>query len=129
MSNLSTLPGVKVSLMDANSHTLSITFETKEALYASYMPFLINGGLFINAPVLTKMKGFTIGKEMLFFLGLLDSAELIPVSGKIAWVTPDRTEGNKPSGFGIKFDDVESAKMIDAIIPNSEDSARTTHTM
>ena len=49
---------------------LSLTIKDKSALYAAYMPFLENGGLFIPTKKL-----FSLGDEVFMLLTLTDSKE------------------------------------------------------
>ena len=52
------------------NNVLSLTIKDKSALYAAYMPFLNNGGLFI--PTKTT---FLLGDEVFMLLTLTDSKE------------------------------------------------------
>lgn len=62
---------------------LSLTIKDKSVLYAAYMPFIKNGGLFIPTN-----KSYKLGDEVFMLLNLMDEAEKIPVAGKVAWITP-----------------------------------------
>jgi Tfp pilus assembly protein PilZ len=62
---------------------LSLTIKDRTVLYAAYMPFLRNGGLFIPTN-----KRFTLGEEVFVLLALMDEAEKIPITGTVVWVTP-----------------------------------------
>jgi Tfp pilus assembly protein PilZ len=62
---------------------LSLTIKDKSVLYAAYMPFIKNGGLFIPTN-----KSYRLGDEVFMLLNLMDEAEKIPVAGKVAWITP-----------------------------------------
>ena len=57
---------------------LSLNIKDKSALYAAYMPYVKNGGLFIP----TK-KNYTLGDEVFMLLSLMDDKERLPVAGKI----------------------------------------------
>ena len=88
---------------------LSLTIKDKAVLYAAYMPFLQNGGLFIPTN-----KPYRIGDEVFMLLNLMDEPEKIPVAGKVVWVTPKRAQGNRASGIGVQFngqDDTASRKI------------------
>jgi type IV pilus assembly protein PilZ len=65
-------------------------------LYAAYMPFLRNGGLFIRTN-----KRFTLGEEVFVLLALMDEAEKIPITGTVVWVTPKGAQGNRQAGIGV----------------------------
>ena len=65
------------------SGILSLTIKDKAVLYAAYMPFVQNGGLFIPTN-----KQYKLGEEVFLLLNLMDEPEKIPVAGKIVWITP-----------------------------------------
>ena len=88
---------------------LSLSIKDKAVLYAAYMPFIRNGGLFIP----TK-KEYELGDEVFMLLNLMDEAEKIPVAGKVVWITPKGAQGNRAAGIGVQFndqDDVARAKI------------------
>ena len=62
---------------------LSLTIKDKSALYAAYMPFVKNGGLFIPTT-----KPYRLGDEVFMLLTLMDDKERMPIAGRIVWVTP-----------------------------------------
>ncbi|MEX2321626.1 MAG: PilZ domain-containing protein, partial [Saccharospirillum sp.] len=62
---------------------LSLTMKDKAVLYAAYMPFVKNGGLFIATN-----KKFNLGDDVFLLLNLMEEPEKIPVAGKVIWVTP-----------------------------------------
>lgn len=70
---------------------LSLTIKDKSVLYAAYMPFIKNGGLFIPTN-----KNYRLGDEVFMLLSLMDEAEKIPVAGKVIWMTPKGAQGNRP---------------------------------
>ena len=105
---------------------LSLTIKDKAVLYAAYMPFLQNGGLFIPTN-----KPYRIGDEVFMLLNLMDEPEKIPVAGKVVWVTPKRAQGNRASGIGVQFngqDDTASRK-IETYLAGALESERHTHTL
>ena len=105
---------------------VSLTIKDKAVLYAAYMPFLQNGGLFIPTN-----KPYRIGDEVFMLLNLMDEPEKIPVAGKVVWVTPKRAQGNRASGIGVQFngqDDTASRK-IETYLAGALESERPTHTM
>jgi type IV pilus assembly protein PilZ len=105
---------------------LSLSIKDKAVLYAAYMPFVRNGGLFIP----TK-KDYALGDEVFMLLNLMDEAEKIPVAGKVVWLTPKGAQGNRAAGIGVQFndqDDVARSK-IETYLAGSLQSDRHTHTM
>jgi len=83
---------------DPRQGILSLTIRDKSALYASYMPFIKNGGLFIPTA-----KPYSLGDEVFMLLSLMESKEKLPVAGRIVWITPKGSQGNKTAGIGVQF--------------------------
>ena len=77
---------------------LSLTIKDKNALYASYMPFVKGGGIFVPSA-----KAYKLGDEIFMLLTLMDNKEKIPVAGHVVWVTPPGAQGNRAAGVGIQF--------------------------
>ncbi|MEW7977046.1 MAG: PilZ domain-containing protein [Candidatus Sedimenticola endophacoides] len=110
---------------------LSLTIKDKNALYAAYMQFVKNGGLFIPTN-----KKYKIGDEVFMLLTLMDETERIPVAGKIIWVTPIGAEGNKAAGVGVgvgvQFSEQDGGmtrNKIEGYLAEALKSERPTHTM
>jgi type IV pilus assembly protein PilZ len=106
---------------------LSFVIKDKNALYAAFMPFVKNGGLFIPTS-----KRYEIGDEILLLLRLMDDPERIPVAGKVIWVTPPGAEGNRAIGVGIQFSDQDKGaarRKIEDYLAAMLTSDRPTHTM
>ena len=82
-----------MSARDPRQGILSLTIRDKSALYASYMPFIKNGGLFIPTA-----KAYKLGDEVFMLLTLTDSKEKLPVAGRVVWITPKGAQGNKTAG-------------------------------
>lgn len=70
---------------------LSLTIKDKSVLYAAYMPFIKNGGLFIPTN-----KSYKLGDEVFMLLNLMDEPEKIPVAGKVVWITPKVLRATAP---------------------------------
>ena len=90
----------------ARQSILSLTIRDKGALYAAYMPFVKNGGLFIPTN-----KGYKLGDEVFMLLTLMDETERIPVAGKVVWVTPkgaggEMTRVEAATGLAISWRDI-----------------------
>jgi|TARA_R110000850_G_scaffold53813_2_gene128667 type IV pilus assembly protein PilZ len=110
----------------ARSGILTLTIKDKAVLYAAYMPFIKNGGLFIPTA-----KNYHLGDEVFLLLNLMDEAEKIPVAGKVIWVTPRGAQGNRAAGIGVQFnaDDPAAKINIETYLAGSLSSDRPTHTM
>jgi len=92
---------------DPRQGILSLTIRDKSALYASYMPFIKNGGLFIPTA-----KPYKIGDEVFMLLTLMDSKEKIPVAGHVVWVTPPGAQSNRTAGIGVQFSEKDSGAAV-----------------
>jgi type IV pilus assembly protein PilZ len=106
---------------------LSLTIKDKNALYAAYMQFVKNGGLFIPTT-----KRYQLGDEVFMLLTLMDEAERIPVAGKVVWITPLGAKGNRAAGIGVQFSDQDGGvarNKIEGFLAGALHSDRPTHTM
>lgn len=74
------------------------------ALKASYMPYVLGGGLFVpsNRPV-------ALGDELFVVTSMPDSPERIPLTGKVIWIS-HRANAHRPAGFGIQLTGDEGIK-------------------
>ena len=57
---------------------LSLTIKDRAVLYAAYMPFVRNGGLFVPTN-----KRYELGEEVFILLALMDEPEKIPINGTV----------------------------------------------
>jgi len=107
---------------------LSLTIKDKGALYAAYMPFVKNGGLFIPTN-----KDYKLGDEVFMLLKLMEETEKLPIVGKVIWVTPKGAQGNRVAGIGVQFasdqDGENARKKIETYLGGALKSDRPTHTI
>ncbi len=107
---------------------LSLAIKEKAALYAAYMPFLKNGGMFVPT-----QKPYQIGDEIYLILALMDDPNKYPIAGKVAWITPPAANNNKAQGIGVHFPDDETGQRtrlrIEEILGAALRSSRATHTL
>jgi type IV pilus assembly protein PilZ len=111
----------------ARQGILSLTIKEKNALYAAYMQFVKNGGLFIPTN-----KKYKLGDEVFMLLTLMEESERLPVAGKIVWITPIGAEGNRLAGIGVQFSDQDGGaarRKIETYLAGALESDRQTHTM
>lgn len=105
---------------------LSLTIKDKAVLYAAYMPFVKNGGLFIPTN-----KKYKLGTEVFMLLSLMDEPEKLPVAGKVVWITPKGAQGSRAAGVGVQFnegDDMVRGK-IETYLAGALESDRPTYTL
>lgn len=112
--------------MGGRNGIVTHTIKDKAVLYAAYMPFIRNGGLFIPT-----QKPYRLGDEVFLLLNLMDEPEKIPVAGKVVWVTPKGAQGSRAAGVGVQFNSAEEAARtkIEAYLAGAIGSDRPTHTM
>lgn len=106
---------------------LTLQIKDKSALYAAYMPFVKNGGLFVPTG-----KEYRLGDEVFMLLTLLDSPERLPVAGKVIWVTPRGAQNKRVQGIGVQFSTQDAGitqRKIEALLAGALDADRPTHTM
>jgi type IV pilus assembly protein PilZ len=119
MSNTN-LPGARQGI-------LSLSIKDKNALYAAYMQYVKNGGLFIPTN-----KQYKLGDEVFMLLTLMEESERIPVAGKVVWITPMGSEGNRAAGIGVQFSDQDGGiarNKIETYLAGALSTDRPTHTM
>lgn len=112
----------------ARPSVLSLAIKEKPALFAAYMPFLKNGGIFVptNRP-------YKLGDEIYLILALMDEPNKHPIAGKVVWITPAGAN-NKAQGIGVHFPADESGRRvrlsIEELLGSALRSTRsTTHTL
>ena len=106
---------------------LTLNIKDKSALYVAYMPFIKNGGLFIPTE-----KTYQLGDEVFILLTLVDSAERLPVAGKVVWVTPKGAQNKRQQGIGVQFsnqDDGATQKKIETALAGALGTDLPTQTM
>ncbi|MDC7692114.1 PilZ domain-containing protein [Vogesella indigofera] len=107
---------------------LSLSIKERSALYAAYMPFLRNGGIFVPTN-----RDYSLGDEVFLLLTLLDDTQKLAIPGKVAWLTPAGANNNRNQGIGIEFAADETCKQarlkIESLLGGALNSTRPTHTM
>jgi type IV pilus assembly protein PilZ len=112
----------------ARQGILSLAIKDKAALYNAYMPFVKGGGIFVPTP-----KKYGIGDEVFILLTLLEDKERLPVAGKVCWVTPPGSQGNRTAGIGVQFNDSAEGEAvrgkIETLLAGIHNADKPTHTM
>jgi type IV pilus assembly protein PilZ len=107
---------------------LSLALKDKASLYAAYMPYVKGGGIFIPTP-----RKYALGDEVFVLLSLMEDKERLPVAGKVVWITPAGSQGNRAAGIGIQFADTPEADAaktkIETLLAGILDSDKFTQTM
>ena len=99
---------------------LSLTIKDKAVLYAAFMPFIKNGGLFIPTN-----KRYKLGAEVFILLSLMEEPEKLPIAGKVVWITPKGAQGSRAAGIGIQFNNEDDMvqKKIETYLAGALESA------
>ena len=112
----------------AQQGILSLTIKDRQALFSAYMPFVQGGGLFVQST-----KQFSLGDEVFLLLTIMELEERLPIPGKVVWITPQGSQGNRKSGIGVQFadtaDGAHARTVIESHLANLLQSQKRTHTM
>jgi type IV pilus assembly protein PilZ len=105
---------------------LSFALKDKNSLYASYMPFVTNGGIFIPT-----MREYEIGADIFMLLNLMTETERLPINGKVVWKTPVGSDGYRSAGIGVQLgkEDIAVKNKIETYLAGALESERPTYTM
>lgn len=86
---------------------MQLAIKEKAALYAAYIPFFTEGGIFVPTP-----REYRLGDDVYVLLTLPEDPQRYPVAGRVAWVTPARAGGNRTQGIGIQFPKDEKSRQL-----------------
>ncbi|GIX30385.1 MAG: type 4 fimbrial biogenesis protein PilZ [Porticoccaceae bacterium] len=105
---------------------INLAFDNLDALYAAYMPFVVNGGLFVETRRLPRL-----GDEVFAVVSLPEDPEKYPVSGKVVWITPQGASGPRKTGFGIRLspDHADLVSKIERLLAGRLNAERPTLTL
>lgn len=127
MTRLGGLAGAPLAAGAGRPSVLSLAIKEKAALYAAYMPYLKNGGIFVPT-----RKPYELGDEVYLILTLMDDPTKLPLAGKVVWVSPAGGGARQP-GIGVHFPGdetgVNARKRIEDLLGSALKSARPTHTI
>ena len=107
---------------------IQLVFREKGALYAAYVPILLDGGLFVPTT-----REYKLGEDIYLLLSLPDDPQRYPVAGKVAWITPANASGGRTQGVGVRFPNDEKTRLlklkIEEILGTQLQSAKPTQTI
>jgi type IV pilus assembly protein PilZ len=107
---------------------IQLVFREKGALYAAYVPILLDGGLFVPTT-----REYRIGEDIYLLLSLPDDPQRYPVAGKVAWITPANASGGRTQGVGVRFPNDEKTRLlklkIEELLGTQLQSAKPTQTI
>jgi len=111
----------------ARPSVISLSIKEKGALYAAYMPFVENGGLFVPT-----QRPAQLGDDLYLILTLMDDPAKVAIPGKVAWITPAGTTGRQ-QGIGIQFTktdaSVQARAKIEDLLGSTLKSSRPSNTV
>ena len=107
---------------------IQLAIKEKAALYAASIPMFAEGGIFIPST-----REYRLGDDVYVLITLPDDAQRYPIAGKVAWITPARSVGNRTQGIGIRFPKDEKSDQlktrIEQILGTALNSDRPTQTI
>src|SRR5262245_55013392 len=107
---------------------IQLVFRETGALYAAYVPILLDGGWFVPTT-----REYTIGEDIYLLLSLPDDPQRYPVAGKVAWITPANASGGRTQGVGVRFPNDEKTRLlklkIEELLGTQLQSAKPTQTI
>jgi type IV pilus assembly protein PilZ len=111
----------------ARPSVISLSIKEKGALYAAYMPFVENGGLFVPT-----QRPAQLGDDLYVILTLMDDPAKVAIPGKVAWITPAGTTGRQ-QGIGIQFTKTDASMQarakIEDLLGSTLKSSRPSNTV
>jgi len=121
-------PHAAAGAVASRPSVIQLVFREKGALYAAYLPILINGGVFVPTT-----REYKLGDDIYLLLSLPDDPQRYPVAGKVAWITPSNASGGRTRGVGVAFPSDEKMRLlklrIEGILGTQLQSAKPTQTI
>lgn len=90
----------------SETKSIACTYPNEHALYAAYMPFVSEGGLFIPT-----QDAFELGDLVNVELVLPNKTVPINSHCRVVWITPKGAHGGKSPGIGVQFIDEGKTKL------------------
>lgn len=81
-----------------NENNIQCNYIDENELYASYMPYVEHGGLFIATT-----DSYQLGHVVLLSVNLPGRSDSIDIAGNVVWLTPKGAHGGKGAGIGVQF--------------------------
>ena len=121
---------LRESEKDPVKRKISFAIENTAALYASYMPFVKGGGLFI--PIIRDTHPHKLGEEVDLSIYLMDREVKFVAQGEIIWITPMGDQRNRAAGIGVRLTEdagVTARQKIENYLALELNSDKPTHTL
>lgn len=91
------------NVLRVDTEVVRVYVADDDVLYAAYMPFIVNGGIFVHARQLSNMN-YMLGRDLFLLLHLQQESERLKVRGRTVWVNA-RAGHRRPTGIGVQFRD------------------------
>ena len=101
------LTGAAGTSPSARPSVIQLVFREKGALYAAYIPFLTDGGLFVPTT-----RDYRLGEDIYLLMSLPDDPQRFPVAGRVAWITPSNASGGRTQGVGVRFPNDDKSRQL-----------------
>jgi type IV pilus assembly protein PilZ len=105
---------------------IQTNLHNEAVLHASYLPFVVGGGLFVASQQAVKL-----GQEVLVIATLLEQPNKYALKSKVIWIAP-KPNGSKPQGFAIQLigeKGLEFKLHVEQILLGLSHSLKPTYTM
>jgi type IV pilus assembly protein PilZ len=120
--------GAGLAALGSRPSVIQLVFREKGALYAAYMPLLMDGGLFVPT-----QRDYKLGDDIYLLLTLPEDPQRYPVAGKVAWLTPVNASGGRTQGVGVRFPSDDKTRQlkikIEELLGTSISSSKPTQTI
>lgn len=100
-----------------NLKTIECDIQSQLDLNHSYMPFIKDGGLFIQTT-----DPFLMGEQISVNLRLPGQHEVMKIEGKVVWITPANALYNVYTGIGIQLTGDNAKFVHEKIITNLDNT-------
>ncbi len=98
---------------------LSYVITKREELRNQYMPFVLDGGLFI--PRTGNNGNFILHQQITLHLTLPEPLGEFTCEAKVIWITPEKiSDSSKKPGIGLQFIGEDGEKLKSIILSNME---------
>ena len=94
----------------APPEVIRFSIHSRAMLAACHMPALRGGGLFVPTD-----EAYELNDEVCLAVSIMNEP-LIPVMGRVVWITPDGAVGHRTQGIGVQFEDDDHARLLRAHI-------------
>lgn len=91
--------------------TFSLHLKDVSELQQAFMPFIVQGGLFI-----TTLDDYDLGDNIGLSLQLLEESDIYPIDGTVIWITPPHAQDNRQAGIGLQFDAASAELLLPRIL-------------